>query len=535
MSASSITTGSLGSGPREALRSADLDATYALAIDLGTGGPKVGLVSLAGTLAWHAHAPVATHRSDDGGATQDADEWWDAIVALTRDALASGVVRRAAVVAVSVTGQYASTVPVDGAGAPVGEAMMWMDTRGRPYARARFGGPAAGYDPRMIASWVRRSGGAPALSGADPIGHRLYLQAERPRVAAQARWMLEPIDQITMRFTGVAGATPASMAVAWLVGTRRPDRFTYDPVLVRRSGVDAHQLPPLGRSNRFVGTVLPSVARRLGLDEGVRVVAALPDLHTAALGSGAVTTHRAHLAISTSSWISTPVTAKKTDVVRQIATVPGLGDGEYLVIDNHEVGGLALEWFRDRIWGEGATYDDVLTAAEGVQPGSGRVLFTPWLAGERSPVDDPRARGGFHNLSLHTGRAELARAVLEGVAHNSRWLHEAVEKFTSARLDPVRIVGGGAQSDLWCQIHADVMNRTIERPAEPRLANLRGAGLAAGIATGRLDLAEVADLVSPEATFTPDPANREIYDRLFAEFPDRYRADKAMFHRLNRN
>src|SRR5690554_1714525 len=106
MSASSITTGSPGSGPRETLRSADLDATYALAVDLGTGGPKVGLVSLAGTLAWHAHAPVTTHRSDDGGATQDADEWWDAIVALTRDALASGVVRRAAVAAVSVTGQY---------------------------------------------------------------------------------------------------------------------------------------------------------------------------------------------------------------------------------------------------------------------------------------------------------------------------------------------------------------------------------------------------------------------------------------------
>src|SRR5690606_25884395 len=97
-------------------------------------------------------------------------------------------------------------------------------------------------------------------------------------------------------------------------------------------------------------------------------------------------------------------------------------------------------------------------AAAGVPPGSGNVLFTPWLKGERSPVDDPRARGGFHNLSLATGRAEMARAVLEGVAFNSRWLHEAVEKFVGNRLDPVRMIGGGATSDLWCQIHADVMD-----------------------------------------------------------------------------
>ena len=116
--------------------------------------------------------------------------------------------------------------------------------------------------------------------------------------------------------------------------------------------------------------------------------------------------------------------------------------------------------------------------------GSGDVLFTPWLAGERSPVDDRNARGGFHNLSLGTTRAHLVRAVLEGVAYNSRWLHEAVERFAKRRLDPVRVIGGGATSDLWCQIHADVMGRTIERVAEPLHANLRGAALFAGAGAG---------------------------------------------------
>ncbi|MFN8640415.1 MAG: FGGY-family carbohydrate kinase [Candidatus Binatia bacterium] len=122
------------------------------------------------------------------------------------------------------------------------------------------------------------------------------------------------------------------------------------------------------------------------------------------------------------------------------------------------------------------------------------MLFTPWLAGERSPVTDRRARGGFHNLSLATTRADLVRAVLEGVAYNNRWLHEAVERFAGRRLDPIRIIGGGALSDLWCQIHADVMDRTIERPAEPLRANLRGAALLAALALGA-DADEVRALV----------------------------------------
>ena len=526
-----------GGAPRPAHGSRNRDGAHALAVDLGTGGPKVGLVSLTGEIAWHRFTPVTTRHTPDGGAVQDASEWWTAIVDATRAGLASGAVDPSAVVAVSVTGQYASTVPVDGTGAPVDDALLWMDTRGRPHARARFGGRAAGYHPRTIAAWVRRTGGAPSLSGADPIGHRLWLQAERPEVVARARWLLEPVDQLTMRFTGVAAATPASMAVAWLIDTRDPNDYHYDPGLVRRAGIDARQLPPLGRSNRYVGTVLPSVATQLGLGDGVRVVAALPDLHTAALGSGAVHPTRAHLAISTSSWISAPVADRKTDVVHQIATVPGLRATDQLIIDNHEVGGLALEWFRDNVWRHGPDvpdYAELTGAAAGVPPGSGNVLFTPWLKGERSPVDDPRARGGFHNLSLATGRAEMARAVLEGVAFNSRWLHEAVEKFVGNRLDPVRMIGGGATSDLWCQIHADVMDRTIERPADPVHANLRGAGLAAGIASGRIAVDEVAELVPVERTFTPDPANRTTYDRLFAEFPKRYRADRSMFRRLNR-
>ena len=133
------------------------------------------------------------------------------------------------------------------------------------------------------------------------------------------------------------------------------------------------------------------------------------------------------------------------------------------------------------------------------------MIFTPWIAGERSPVDDRNARGGWHNLSVETGTADLVRSVLEGVAYNSRWLNDAVESFAKRRLDPLRIFGGGAIPDLWCQIHADVMDRTIERVADPMYANLRGAALFAALGLGEISRDDVRELVPSTASSSPTP------------------------------
>jgi xylulokinase len=382
-------------------------------------------------------------------------------------------------------------------------------------------------------TWIRKTGGAPSPTGADPVGHLLHLQHDRPDITAAARWFLEPVDYLSMRFTGVAAASHASMTAAWLTDNRHLDRLAYDPGLLRRSGVDAARLPPLVPSGSVVGTVQAAVAADLGLRPDTVVVTGTPDLHSAAVGAGAIGDFETHMTISTTGWISCPVPFKKTDVTRQIASVPGITPHHYLVADNHETAGLCLQWLRDNVLG-GDDFDALTEEAARAAPGSGSVLFTPWLAGERSPVEDHAARGGFHNLSLRTTRADLVRAVLEGVAYNSRWLHEAVERFTKRRLDSLRILGGGAQSDLWCQIHADVMDRTIERVADPLHTGIRGAALLAGLALGRVDPGDLRDLVRIDRTFIPDPANRAVYDRLYAEFPRLYKAQKGMFARLNR-
>jgi xylulokinase len=123
---------------------------------------------------------------------------------------------------------------------------------------------------------------------------------------------------------------------------------------------------------------------------------------------------------------------------------------------------------------------------------------------------------------------------MEGVAYNNHWLLGYVEKFVKHRVDPIRIVGGGAVSELWCQIHADVMDRTIEQVVDPLHAQLRGAAMLAGMSLGLVDRDEVRDLVGVARTFTPDPANRQVYDRLSSELPKLYASQRKMFRRLNR-
>jgi xylulokinase len=515
---------------------------FVLAVDLGTGGPKVGLVSTRGEIAWWQHHPVMTTYGAGGSATQDAEEWWRLIVEATRHGLAESGVTGDQVTAVGITGQWASTVPTAADGTPVGKCLMWTDTQGAAHSRSVVGGPVQGYDPRRLATWVRRTGGVPSTSGADPVGHMLHLERDCPEVSRRARWYLEPVDHLAMRFTGIAAASHMSMTAAWLTDNRRLDVLEYDARLVRLAGLDPAKLPPLVPSGSVVGPVQPSVAAELGISPDAQVVTGMPDLHAATVGSGFVLEGETHASIGTSAWISCPLTQKKTDVIRQVATVPGLGAiggaAGYLMGNSQDSAGRCLQWFRDSVasgaGGSAVGYEEITALAATSPAGARGVLFTPWLTGERSPVDDRAARAGFHNVSVGTTQADLARAVLEGVALNLRWLLVAAERFAGHRMDPLRLVGGGARSDLWCQVVADVCDRTVERVAEPLLCGLRGVGLSAGLVLDEVELHEVRSLVPVDGTFLPDPASRSTYDRLSAELPRLYRSQRGMFARLNR-
>ncbi|MDL1897984.1 xylulose kinase, partial [Anaerolineae bacterium CFX7] len=154
--------------------------------------------------------------------------------------------------------------------------------------------------------------------------------------------------------------------------------------------------------------------------------------------------------------------------------------------------------------------------------------------GERTPVDDHSVRGGFFNQSLQTTRAHMIRAVMEGVAYNTRWLRDAVEKFCARKIAALNFIGGGANSAVWCQIFADVLNCEIRQVREPVQANVRGAALLAAVSLGWLPADEIPAQVAIQNTFTPNAAHRKIYDELFAEFLNLYKANRKIYARLNR-
>ena len=507
----------------------------ALAIDLGSSGLKLGFVTLHGRPIWWTHEPLET-TFDHGAVTQDAHAWWDLITSNARRGLAEAELDGQRVVGVAITSQWGSIVPVDARGLPVGEVVMWNDALGAEYSAAAVGGPIAGYAPRALATWLRHSGGIPNPTGQDPLAHHLHLLRDQPDVAAAARWFLEPVDYLTMRFTGIAAATAMSMTGAWLTDNRDLARVAYDPVLVRLAGVDAHKLAPLVASGSIVGTVQPEVAHELGIAASAQVVTGAPDTHMSVVGSGCLRPYEAHVSIGTTGWISYPLPNKKTDPFSQMASVPGIGDGQYILVNNQDSAARCLEWFRNTWGGLGSSapsYEDLLDRAASAAPGSGGAMFTPWLTGERSTLDDRNARGGFHNVGLETSTPELARAVLEGVAFNTRMLLGASERFAKRRLNVLRIIGGGARSDLWCQIMADVLDRRIERVDAPMVTGLRGAGLYLALALGSMGHDEVRGLVPVDRMFRPDPATRSTYDAMYAEFPKLHSRNKAMFAHLN--
>lgn len=521
------------------------DDRYILAFDLGTTALKLALVSTRGEVAgWDEEAQHVT-LYHGGGAEQDPDDWWAAIVRATHRVLEDTGVPPERIVAVNSSVQWSGTVPVDGGGRPVANAIIWMDSRGAEHARRVTRGlvKIEGYGVRRLATWIRKSGGAPTHSGKDSVSHILWLRHERPDVYRQAHLFLEPKDYLNLRLTGRAVASFDSITLHWVTDTRDLANVRYDPGLLAMAGLERSKLPDLVPAASVLGTLTPEAAGELGLSPDTQVVSGAPDIMSAAVGSGAVRDFEAHLCIGTSSWLTCHVPFKKTDLFHNMASLPSALPGHYLLTNEQESAGVCLTWLRDRVLfphdgltsgvPPGNAYAAMDRAAATAAPGSDGLIFMPWLNGERSPVDDRVVRGGFFNQTLETSRAHMVRAVLEGVAYNSRWLMTYVEKFIKRRLDVVTMIGGGARSELWCRIHADVLRRPIKQVQDPVLANARGAAFQAAIALGLLRVEDIPALVPIAATYEPDLANAAVYDELFGEFLAAYRATRKIYARLD--
>ncbi len=450
------------------------------------------------------------------------------------------------VVAACCTAQWSGTVPVDEHGQHLMNAVIWMDSRGEPDAKAlAYGFPCVeGYGLFKLLRWLRLTGGAPTRSGKDSLSHILFIKRKMPEIFLKTHKFLEPKDYLNLRLSGLVAASYDSIALHWLTDNRKIDEIDYSDKLLAMAGLERHRFPDLLRAVDVLGPLKPEIAAELGLPDDVKVVMGTPDVQSAAIGSGAVDDFAAHLYIGTSSWITCHVPYKKTDLIHNMASLPSAVPGRYFVANSQEVAGGALGFLVDKIiYPDDAlacgprpdnAYKIIDQLAASVPAGSDKLLFTPWLYGERTPVEDSYLRASFVNMSLGTTRAHMVRAVLEGVAFNTRWLLKYVEKFIRKKVEKLDLIGGGARSDSWCQIFADVLDRPVRRVADPVMANVRGAGLIGAVAMGLIAYKDIPSLTRIDRVFEPDQSKRAIYDELFETFMLIYKRNRKLFVGLNR-
>lgn len=519
------------------------ESRYLLAFDLGTSGLKVAATTLRGELVAATVERYPLHVVGGGGVEQDPADWWDAIVRGTRAVLGQGV-DPGLVAGVACSSQWSGTVPVDERGRPLTRAIIWMDSRGAEQVRRITRGVPAvqGYGAAKLAAWVRRSGGVPSHSGKDTVAHILFIRDRLPDIYRRTHKFLEPRDWVNLQLTGRLASSFDAATLLWATDTRDVRAVRYDRRLLGLTGLERDKLPDLVPTASVLGALRPEAAAALGLPPAARVVTGAPDILAAAIGAGTVADFEAHLSLGTSSWLVCHVPFKRTDLLHNLGSVPSAIPGRYLLANEQESAGVCLAELGRLLCppGQGAPagsaedpYRELLALAEAVPAGSDGLLFAPWLNGERAPVDDRTVRGGFFNQSLGVTRGHLVRAVLEGVAYNSRWLLSYVERLAGRRLEPITVVGGGGRSELWCQVHADVLGRVVRQAADPVLASARGAALQASVALGHLRWDEVAASVPIARSFEPDPARRRVYDTLFPEFVNLYRGTRKLYARMN--
>lgn len=516
-----------------------------LAVDLGTSGMKVALITVSGKVMGWESEPVRLLITPDGGAEQVPEEWWQAFLSAAGRLLKREPEAGQNVTAVCCSTQGEGTIAVDSSGKALGNAILWMDMRGAPYLHKQISGTinVAGTDFFKVLHFVQMTGGMPSMTGKDPAAHMLFIRDTMPDVYARTHKFLNVLDYMNLRLTGEFVASFDSIVTSWVTDNRDPDAIRYDESLIQSLGIDRAKLPDVVACSTVIGCLRREVAEALGLSPDVKVVAGAIDNTAAAIGAGTVKDYLPHLYIGTSSWIAAHVPFKKTDIFSNLASIPCAVPGRYLLTALQATAGGNLAYLRDNILYH---KDELLQEAEvpdifkvldqialRVPAGANGVMYTPWIWGERAPVEDRTLRAGLYNLSLHNTREDVIRAFLEGIAFNTRWLLSPVEKFIKQKVNMIHIVGGGAQSNVWCQIFADVMGVEIKQVQDPIYANARGAAWIAAVGLGEIKFDDISELVQFKRIYQPQSEHHALYDEKFEIFKQIYKQMRGIYRRLN--
>lgn len=484
-----------------------------IAHDLGTTGDKASLHHDDGRLVASVTVPYPAHFAAGGIAEQNPADWWDAVVSATRTLLDRTATDAAAVAGLVVSGQMMGAVLLDADGEPARPAIIWADTR-------------SGAQQRELVAVLG------AEHAYEVLGHRLnptyslekimWVRDNEPDTWARVRRVCVAKDFIVLRLTGRL-ATDRSDAS----GTNAYDQRTgtWSEEVLAAARLDPALFPEILDSTAIAGSLTDAAAQALGLHTGVRVVMGGGDGPLAAVGSGIVAPEDgAYVCLGTSSWISFAADAPLLDPAMRTMTFDNVVPGSFVPTATMQAGGASVQWIAEALSPDPARPETSrLTAEAAGDLDTEDLYFLPYLLGERSPLWDPHARGAFVGIGRHHTRAHLVRAVLEGVAFNLLTCIEAFRE-SGAVIDRIDAVGGGAQSDAWLGILADVWGVPVRRRTIVEEANSLGAAVTAAVGLGLADFSAARALSEVTAEFTPDPARRAVYAARHARFSAAYSA-----------
>lgn len=491
-----------------------------VAHDLGTTGNKASLHDDSGKLIFSVTISYDTHYGSGGVVEQDPNSWWAAVVQATRKLLTGSATQGSTVKAISFSGQMMGAVFLDRQLQPVRPAMIWADTR----------------SGAQCSQLIDRIG---LRRGYEITGHQfnptysltkiMWLRDNDPETFSKVHKVCLAKDYIVARMTGrlLTDPSDASSTNAY---DQKEGRWSEE--ILAAADISPSLLPDIVPSSTVAGPLLADAAEELGLVAGTHVVLGGGDGPLAALGAGIVDAEDgAYAYLGSSSWVSTASSTPLLDPGMRTMTFDHVVPGRYVPTATMQAGGGSLQWITEVLSpSRDAKALSALVGEADTADASGEGLyFLPHLLGERSPYWNPDARGAFVGLSRHHGREHMVKSVLEGVAFNLLTCVGAFRE-SGVPVDRVDAIGGGAKSDVWLQILADVWGTTVRRRTIVDEGNSLGAAVLAGVATGLIDdFGATRSLSDVTAEFAPDMGRHEQYVARHAIFMDAYQRLETWF------
>ncbi|MFN0104101.1 MAG: xylulokinase [Bryobacteraceae bacterium] len=496
-------------------------SAYWLGIDIGTGGSRALLVDEKGRIAaarTAAHEDMRMERPL--WAEQRPENWWDACQEAVRGVLADAGVSGATVRGVSLSGQMHGLVILDDACQVIRPALIWCDQRSQSQVDA--------INAKVGKTRVLDCIANPVLTGFT-LPKLLWVRDNEPASYETVRHLLLPKDYIRFKLTGelASEVSDASGTALFDVVNRR---WSYE--LADALGIDRAILPRVYESEEVTGAVSAAAAAATGLAPGTPVIGGGGDQAASAVGNGIVEPGLVSDTIGTSGVVFAHMDEAAYDPAGRVHTFCHAVRGKWHVMGVTQGAGLSLQWFRNQLGG-GATYDDLTREAGASAPGARGLFWLPYLMGERTPHLDSMCRAAWIGLTAAHTRADMTRAILEGVCYSQKDCLDIIATL-GCGLDTVRLSGGGAKSAMWKQLFADVFGKPVAM-LETQEGSAYGAALLAMTGTGAFSsVAEACRATVREVEIVGPGGDSEFYQRGHAVYQGLYPALRESFRSIDK-